>query len=214
MEQVPSGSLAEALTRHEISLPADRVELVARYCDQLWQWNQRLNLTRHTDFDTFVARDVVDTLQLSLLIGADEQVLDVGSGGGVPGLLLAILRPELEVTLSEGVGKKAKALDSMVTALDLPVPVYQCRAESLLEDLRFSTLTARAVGPLWKICSWFESHWLSIGRLLLVKGPKWTEERLEARRRGLLQPLELRKVATYPMSGTFSESVILQVRRT
>lgn len=213
MEQVPSGSLAEALARYDIILPQDRIDAVARYCELLWKWNERLNLTRHTDFDIFVARDVVDTMQLSQLIEPDEQVLDVGSGGGVPGLLLAILRPDIEVTLSDGVGKKAKALDAMVSELDLPVPVYQCRAESLLEDLRFSTLTARAVGPLWKICSWFESHWLSIGRLLLVKGPNWVEERLEARRRGLIQPLELRKVAAYPMSGTHSESVILQLRR-
>jgi 16S rRNA (guanine527-N7)-methyltransferase len=213
MESTPSHSLAEALERHSIALAADMIARMDRYCELLWDWNTRLNLTRHTDFDTFVARDVVDTLHLSQLIEPTEQILDVGSGGGVPGLLLAILRPEIDISLSEGVGKKAKALDAIVRGVDVPVPVCHCRAETLLEDFRFTTLTARAVGPLWKICSWFEPHWLSIGRLLLVKGPRWVEERQEARRRGLLQPLELRKVASYPLSGTQAESVILQLRR-
>jgi 16S rRNA (guanine527-N7)-methyltransferase len=212
MEQSPSTSLAEALQRQAIELPAGQTAKIEQYCGVLWRWNDRLNLTRHTDFDTFVSRDVVDTLQLSALLDTGEDILDVGSGGGVPGLLLAILRPDLEISLSDGVGKKAKALDAMVAELSLSIPVYQCRAEALLDDFRFAALTARAVGPLWKICSWFQPHWVSIGRLLLIKGPRWVEERREARERGLLSGIELRKVATYPMSGTHSESVILQLR--
>ncbi len=64
---------------------------------------------------------------------------------------------------------------------------------------------------MWKMLKWFEPHWAAIGRLLLIKGPKWTEERGEARHRGQLRQLELRRVASYPMVGTSSESVVLQI---
>ncbi len=139
--------------------------------------------------------------------------MDVGSGGGVPGIPLAILRGDLELSLCESVQKKAKVLSQIVSQLQLPVPVHACRAESLLEDLRFDTIVARAVGPLWKICTWFQPHWHSISRVLLIKGPSWPEERAAARERGLLQNVELRRVAEYPMAGTHSSSVILQLSR-
>ncbi len=137
----------------------------------------------------------------------------MGSGGGVPGVLLKMVRPDLDITLCESIQKKAKVLDSIVHDLRLPVPVYHSRAESLLEDFRYDSVVARAVGPLWKICKWFEPHWNSIRRLLLIKGPKWPEERAAARERGLLTALDLRRVANYPLAGTHVESVILQLTR-
>ena len=94
---------------------------VRQYCVLLWVKNEQMNLTRHTTWDQFVSRDLMDTLQLSPLIPSGSLVLDVGSGGGVPGLLLAILRPDLKLTLTESVGKKAAALGEFASALDLDV---------------------------------------------------------------------------------------------
>ena len=87
-ETAPSETIAAALEAQSIELGADVVPKLDRYCRLLWDWNQRLNLTRHLDYDTFVARDLVDTMQLSKLIGTGEQILDVGSGGGVPGVTI------------------------------------------------------------------------------------------------------------------------------
>src|SRR5204863_243306 len=101
-----------------------------------------------------------------------EEILDVGSGGGVPGIVLKILRPDLQVSICDSVGKKAKVLKEIVKSLHLAVAVYDQRAESLFEELRFDAVTARAVGPMVKMLKWFQPHWPSIGRLLLIKGPK------------------------------------------
>ena len=98
----------------------------------LWEWNDKLNLTRHTDYEKFVARDLVDSLAFSRFLEKGEKVMDVGSGGGVPGVVLAILRDDLEVTLSESVGKKARALADIVARLGLTAPVHHGRAEELL----------------------------------------------------------------------------------
>ncbi len=204
-------SLIAALEAQRISLPERQAEQIQRYCQLLWDWNARLNLTRHTDFKTFVARDVVDSMQLADCLQPKENVMDVGSGGGVPGVLISVLRPDLQVTLCESVKKKAAVLSDITGQLQLPCTVVAARAEDALADLQFDTLVARAVGPMAKILRWFQPRWESIGRILLVKGPRWLEERLEARHLGLLRDLELRRLRSYPMPGTDSESVILSV---
>jgi 16S rRNA (guanine527-N7)-methyltransferase len=211
MESSDTEHLADAAARYELTISADQTERLEHYCRLLWEWNEKLNLTRHTDFDRFAARDLVDCLQLAELLHPGETILDVGSGGGVPGIVLAILRPELSISLCESVGKKAAALESIVQGLGLDIPVLHGRAEHLLEARRFDTLVTRAVGPLWKMLQWFEPCWGSIGRLLAIKGPRWVEERGEARHRGLMKTLELRKLASYPMPGAYGESVILQI---
>lgn len=204
-------TLEAALSQHQIELPDDQIARLSRYCELLWDWNLKLNLTRHTDFDRFVTRDLVDTIELSKLLSEGEEVLDIGSGGGVPGVPLAILRPDLQVSLCDSVGKKARVLEQITNDLDLPLPIYHGRVEAILPDFRYTALVARAVGPLWKLLTWVEPHWACFDRLFAIKGPKWPEERAEARHRGLFNKLQLRRVASYPLAGTDSESVILKI---
>ena len=186
-------------------------EQICQYCRLLWAHNEQLNLTRHIDFPTFVARDLVDSVRLADQLAPSERVLDVGSGGGVPGIVLAILRPDLEITLSESVRKKADALQQMAQELGLPVQVCPIRAEDVLLTERFQTLVSRAVGPLWKVLQWFDGRWGAMDRMLLIKGPNWVAERGEARHRGYMRTLELRRLVTYDMPGHDGQSVILSI---
>jgi 16S rRNA (guanine527-N7)-methyltransferase len=206
-----SDTLAAALERHGISLESEQVADLDRYCRALWSWNEKLNLTRHTTYDKFVARDVLDTVQLERLVDAGERVLDVGSGGGVPGAILAIIRPDLDVSLCDSVAKKAAALAGIVEESGGRAPVVHARAEELLKNERFDSLVIRAVAPLYKLLTWFEPHWDAIGQLLVIKGPNWVAERAAARERQLLRGLELRKVAEYETPGTGAVSVILRI---
>jgi 16S rRNA (guanine527-N7)-methyltransferase len=206
-------SLAEALNAVGIALEEAQVEQLDHYRRLLWEWNEKINLTRHTTLEKFVARDVVDSYQLAQLLEPGERVLDVGTGGGVPGAVLAILRPDLSVSLSESVGKKARAVEGIVAELGLAAPVYTCRAAEVLEVNTFDTLVARAVASLRKVLTWLAPHWDAFDRLLLIKGPAWLEERSEARHLGLLQGLELRKAVTYRTPQTGAETVILKIWR-
>ena len=112
----PDDNLAAAMARHQIELPAAQVALLTRYCELLWDWNTKLNLTRHTDYEKFVARDLIDSLAFAQFLAPGEKVLDVGSGGGVPGVVLAIVRGDLQISLSESVAKKARVLADIVAA--------------------------------------------------------------------------------------------------
>jgi 16S rRNA (guanine527-N7)-methyltransferase len=205
--------LAGALAAIGIEAQAEQIELLDRYRRLLWSWNERINLTRHTTLEKFVHRDVFDTHQLAGLLLRGERVLDIGTGGGVPGVILAILRPDLKIHLSESTQKKARAVEAMVGELDLNVPVYATRAEEVLEVRTFDTLVARALAPLAKVLTFLSPHWDAFDQLLLIKGPSWIQERGEARHAGLMRGLDLRKAVIYQTPQTGAESIILKIRR-
>lgn len=211
MNPPDDNNLVTALNRHNIELTAEKTARLDQYCQLLWDWNSKINLTRHTDFEKFVARDLVDSLAFARFLGPGETVLDVGTGGGVPGVVLAILRDDLKISLCESVGKKARTVADIVEKLGLPVPVLHARAEDILMDQRFNTLVIRAVARLKKLLEWFKPHWTAFDRMLVLKGPSWIDERGEARHFGLMHGLALRKLDSYPLPGTESESVLLQI---
>lgn len=204
---------AAALETQSIDLDEAVAERLQAYALAMWRWNEQLNLTRHTTWELFVTRDLRDCLQLAPILDANEEVLDLGSGNGIPGIPLAILRGDLDISLAESVAKRANVLSEIVTELELPVTVYAARGEDLLDDFRFSSLICRAVGSLAKLCRWMAPHWSNVDRMLLIKGPKWVEERGEARHLGLLNDLQLRRVASYPLGDGAEEpqGAILQI---
>ncbi len=205
--------LQELLDAHQIEVTGEQLELLDHYRRLLWSWNERMNLTRHTTLEKFVGRDVVDSYELSKLLERGERVLDVGTGGGVPGVVIAILRPDLTVNVCDSTQKKARAVEAMVSDLGLPIRVYPNRAEEVLEITTFNTLVARALAPLVKVLGWLEPYWDAVDRLLLIKGKSWVEEQGEARRLGRLKGLELRKMASYEASDTGAESFVLSIRQ-
>ena len=208
-----SRTLEEALEKFNIDLPPKTVQLLNEYCELLWTWNERLNLTRHTTYDKFVARDLIDSIQLASHLQKGEHVLDVGSGGGVPGLVVAILRPDVVVELCEATGKKATALGAMADELGLDINIWYSKAQDLVRERHFHTLTIRAVDRLYKLLVMFRTSWHCFNRILMIKGPKWIEERGEARHYNMFNTLALRKVGEYTVPGPEEDftSVILQV---
>ena len=189
---------------------------LAAYAASLWSWNERLNLTRHGDAGAFVSRDVADAAAIAPHLAHGERVLDVGTGGGVPGVILAILRPDLRVELCDSVAKKARAVAEIVREAGLAVPVHAAAGQAVVAARpagadRFDTLVVRAVAPLGKLLGWFEPVIGSFGRLLVVKGPRWEEERDDARFRGLTKRLTIRRIASWPIEGRDHESVLLEI---
>ncbi len=209
-----TATLAGALEELDIELPDQQVAMLERYCRLLWEWNEKLNLTRHLDYRTFAARDVVDSLAFARALQPGERVLDVGTGGGVPGIVVAITRPDLAVELCESIGKKARAVEDIVHGLGLSAPVHHARAEDLLAAGRsYDTLVIRAVARLDKLLTWFRPYRGRFGRMLVLKGPAWVEERKACRERQLLRDLELRRIDAYATPGTQAQSVLLQLTR-
>jgi len=219
-----SRAIAAECSRLGIDVPAAAMQGLAAYAASLWSWNQKLNLTRHTDVEKFVSRDVADAVAIQPRLALGEHVLDVGTGGGVPGVLLAMLRPDLQVELCDSVGKRARAVRAIVGEIGLAIPVHEGAAQSLIATStgapadagkpdRFDTLVVRAVAPLAKLLSWFEPLCEHYGRMLVVKGPRWEEEKGESRHRGFVKKVSVRRIAAWPIRGGDNESVLLEIKR-
>lgn len=209
----PSNSLAEAAAKLNITLPDDKFAQLESYCQKLWETNQNINLTRHTTWDLFARRDLLDTVELAKQIGEGEEILDLGTGGGVPGIPLWIIRPDLTVSLCDSVAKKARAVDEIVLSLKLPIHVHAARVQDVLEEQTYDTVVTRAAGSIKQLCNWLNDYWHCFNRVLAIKGPRWTDERGEARHRGLLHGIKLRRIHGYRMPGTKSESAIIQMEK-
>ncbi|MCC6627421.1 MAG: 16S rRNA (guanine(527)-N(7))-methyltransferase RsmG [Chloroflexi bacterium] len=160
------------------SVDGAQIAALDRYRTLLLDWNQRVNLTGVREPAAFELLHLVDAV--GFLRAVDQAALvtarlvDVGSGGGLPGLPLAILAPGLRVTLVEATGKKVAFLRAAVAALDLAgVEARHGRAEDLAHqpDLReqFDLATARAVAPLPALVELCLPFLRPGGRLLAAK---------------------------------------------
>jgi 16S rRNA (guanine527-N7)-methyltransferase len=154
------------------------------YLDLLLDANQRMNLTRIADRAAAEVQHVGDALTvLPFLPKGAHRLVDVGSGGGVPGIPLAIARPDARVTLLESTKKKASFLQEAATKLALAnVTVLADRAESAARGeaggLResFDVAVARAVGAMDFLVEWCLPLVKRGGRMLAMKGARIAEE--------------------------------------
>jgi 16S rRNA (guanine527-N7)-methyltransferase len=159
-------------------LPTEFHDRLQRYVALLLEANQRVNLTRVTEPREVASLHLLDALAgLPLLdAAAPERVVDLGSGGGVPAIPLALARPDVAWVLVDSVGKKAAILRGFVEALDLRnVSVSAERAETLgrapAHRERFDVATARACASLPVLAELAMPLVAVGGRLLAWKGP-------------------------------------------
>lgn len=145
------------------------------------KWNERINLTaRSTDTDMW-QRHIIDSAQLMPLAPAALRWLDVGSGGGFPGLVVAFLlkaRPGGHIHLVESNRKKAGFLQAMIGEFNLPAHVNACRIEDVaVAPGAVDLVTARALAPLAKLLELTEP-WLewSQAKALFHKGREYRQE--------------------------------------
>jgi 16S rRNA (guanine527-N7)-methyltransferase len=115
----------------------------AAYLELLLKWNAKLNLTSIRTPDEILRRHFVESIFCARHLPGVKTLLDFGSGGGFPGVPIAICRPEIAVTLSESQGKKAAFLREAVRTLGLSASVHSGRAEEL--TAKYDAITLRAV---------------------------------------------------------------------
>lgn len=179
---------AARLAELRVTLPDGAPARLGDFLARLLAANEVMNLTAITDPAEAWSRHVLDGLSLVPeldRLGPRPRVVDLGSGGGVPGLVLAIARPEARFTLVESTQKKATFLTETAAALGLGnVTVSPTRAEALHTSHAhaFDAATARAVGKIEVLVPLAAPLVRADGRLLFIKGEKADEERMAAQR--------------------------------
>ena len=138
------------------------------------EWNLRINVISRKDMEHFVERHVLHSLAIAKVrdFGASERVMDVGTGGGFPGIPLAIMFPETRFTLVDSIGKKISVVRGVSEALGLKnVEAVNGRAESV--HGRFDCVVTRAVAPMATLLGWVSDK---CGEILALKGGDLTDE--------------------------------------
>lgn len=135
---------------------SEQTELILQYVDFLLAKNQQVNLTGSTSFDELYHNQLRDCFELLPALSSlfplttKKHILDIGSGGGLPGIILSILKPDWEIVMVESITKKAKFLQECLPFLSLShVVVKNARAEDLMKldyQQKFDLVMARGVG--------------------------------------------------------------------
>jgi 16S rRNA (guanine527-N7)-methyltransferase len=187
MAPLDAGRLAqppEAVVAAAERLFGDRLGLAGRYAELLGTDGVVRGLIGPREADRLWDRHLLNCAVLAELIGSESKVVDVGSGAGLPGIVLAIARPDLTVTLIEPLARRTAFLDEVVSALGLGarVQVLRGRAEEAMDGPLAGRVepadvaTARAVAPLDRLTAWCLPLLRVGGRLLALKGATATEE--------------------------------------
>lgn len=150
----------------------------ARYLQLLLRWNAKLNLTAVRDPSQIVQRHFIECMQCAQALPVTQTLLDFGSGAGLPGIPIAISRPEILVTLGESQGKKAAFLREVVRELSLNAEVYDQRIERMGGDRTFEAVTMRAVDRMEEAVDVARERVVPDG-LMVLFATAMTEERLK-----------------------------------
>jgi 16S rRNA (guanine527-N7)-methyltransferase len=146
MPTLSEPAIAELLNPYLPEVPASLLPQLSTYLDLLLKWNARTNLTAIRDPEEIVRRHFGESLFAARhLDPGATTLLDFGSGAGFPGLPIALLRPEITVTLAESQNKKATFLREVVRTLNLTTEVWPNRVEAMAASRRFDVVALRAV---------------------------------------------------------------------
>ncbi|KXO07450.1 MULTISPECIES: 16S rRNA (guanine(527)-N(7))-methyltransferase RsmG [Marinobacter] len=164
------GQLSDGLAAMNLSLSESQQQQLLAFLALLNKWNKAYNLTAVRDERVMVSRQLLDSLSILPWVTTDH-LLDVGAGGGLPGIPLAIVFPEKRFTLLDSNGKKTRFLNQCVLELGLGnVEVIHGRAEDCQPDQPFTQISSRAFTALENLVTWCGQLLASEGEFLAMKG--------------------------------------------
>jgi 16S rRNA (guanine527-N7)-methyltransferase len=168
----------------EFDVSRETLARLDRYAELLAEWQQRMNLVGPSTLPHIWDRHFRDSAQLLPIAGTGQRWLDIGAGGGFPGLVLAIMDPEARLLLVESITKKCRFLEQVAseTATSGHVTVANLRVETLKAS-RFDIITARAAASLDTLFDWGLRFAGTETRWILPKGARVQEELASAAKR-------------------------------
>ena len=160
-----------------IDLDQSQLELLCRYAHMLRERNQHVNLTAVDSPEGILTLHVLDSLSIVKHLGDARRIIDVGTGGGFPGIPLAIACPEKSFTLIDGTQKKIRFVSEAIELLDIRnARALAARAESYTGEKAFDVVVVRAVGTLAEILRNTLGLLATKGRILAMKGRRPDDE--------------------------------------
>ena len=186
---------------------SERREQTQRYAELLATWGIERGLIGPREAERIWDRHIANCLPVTTLIPEGVTVADIGSGAGLPGIVIALARPDLRVTLIEPLQRRVDFLHEVIEELALPISVIRGKAESVKSA--FSIVTARAVKPFPVLLPMVWPLIASKGALLAIKGESAQSEIDETKEKAnTITTLHILNV------GELESSRIIEVRKT
>lgn len=198
--------LIEGASELGVRLSQGQVGQFMRYLDLLMFWNKKINLTSLRDEKEIVVSHFLDSISAAPLILESSRLLDIGSGGGFPGIPLKIVSPSLRVTLLDSVHKKVMFMSEVIRELGLTgIEALRGRAEDEdngIERGSFDFVITRAFGVIPKILELSAPYLAERGRIILMRGKSGEGEWQHAQKviRGRFRLVEI-KLLSLPHGG-------------
>jgi 16S rRNA (guanine527-N7)-methyltransferase len=173
--------LADGIKDLSLDLDQQQHDKLLDYLALLFKWNSVYNLTSVRDPLQMVTHHLLDSLAAVPAFDGAENVLDVGAGGGLPGIVLAIAKPRTKVSLIDTVHKKTAFLKQVKAELELAnVTVYTAKVQELRVEHEFDVITSRAFADLSDFVNWSGQLLAVGGKFIALKGtaPPSEQERL------------------------------------
>lgn len=206
----------EEILRYFPSLSALQIERFEALKALYDEWNARINVISRKDMDAFYEHHVLHSLSLAIpmegMVAAGDSILDLGTGGGFPGIPLAIIFEGCEFVLCDSIGKKTRVAAAVAEALKLDnVTVVNDRAENLGRS--FDWVVSRAVTALDKMLPWIKGRWDK--GVLYLKGGDIDEEIDRCISRRFFDPrmLSVIDVSDFFKEEWFQEKKIVIIKR-
>jgi 16S rRNA (guanine527-N7)-methyltransferase len=170
--------LKQGINQLPLELNQEQVEKLLDYLALLNKWNSVYNLTSVRDPLEMVKLHLLDSLTAVPAFAGAVNVLDVGAGGGLPGMVLAISRPDMKVSMIDTVHKKTAFLNQVKAELGLSnVTVYTKKVQELEVKTKFDVITSRAFADLSDFLNWSGHLLQEGGQFIALKGTAPAEER-------------------------------------
>ena len=200
--------LKTGISQMNLDLNEAQVEKLLDYLALLNKWNSVYNLTSVRDPMQMVTLHLLDSLAAVPAFKGAANVLDVGAGGGLPGMVLAISRPDMKVSMIDTVHKKTAFLNQVKAELELAnVTVYTKRVEQLEVKTKFDVITSRAFADLSDFVNWSGHLLAEGGQFIALKGTAPAEERER-----LPEPWKVQKLEPLEVPGLGAERHLVFIK--
>lgn len=204
----------EEADKNNIKVNDNEIEKLYKYMIGIIEWNDKVNVTAITEEKLFIVKHFIDSLLINHYLQGKEKIIDIGTGGGFPGIPLKILNSNKKFTLIDSVNKKLNVIRDLSEKIKLEnLEIIHARAEDLANTKEFREIydvaTTRAVSNLSTILEYMLPFVKVGGIAICMKGPNYKEELDEAKKAIEVLGGKFEQIETFNLEGEMERNILV-----
>lgn len=204
----------EESEKNNIKVNDEEIENLYKYMNGIIEWNDKVNVTAITEEKVFIVKHFIDSLLINHYLQGKENIIDIGTGGGFPGIPLKILNKDKKFTLIDSVNKKLNVIRDLSEKIGLEnLEIIHTRAEDLASKKEYREMydvaTTRAVSNLSTILEYMLPFIKVGGIAICMKGPNYIEELEEAKKAIEILGGKFEQIETFNLEGEMERNIVI-----